>query len=83
MVRPVCSGFPMLGELGDPGVYPPSSGRSGYITRDELFKEASSRFIDAKRGDGLNAKELWVDAISQKSENWFDGPFRYAPAGGL
>ena len=31
----------------------------------------------------LTAEELWVEAISQTSKNWFDGPYRYTPTGEL
>ena len=48
---------PILGELGEPGVYPPSSDRPGIVTAGELFNEASSRFGTAKRGLDPKAKE--------------------------
>ena len=31
----------------------------------------------------LTAEELWVEAISQTSKNWFDGPYRYISTRGL
>ena len=46
------SGFPTLGELCEPGAYPPTSDLSGIIATEELFKEASSRFVSGKRGLG-------------------------------
>ena len=51
------SGFPMLGELGEPGTYPLRSGLPEIIVRGDLFKGACSRFATAKR-----AEELWVEA---------------------
>ena len=46
------SGFPMMGELGEPGEFPPSSEFSGILTREGLSKSASSRFVAAKKGQG-------------------------------
>ena len=46
------TGFPTLGELGEPGVYPPSTHPPSYISREELPKKAKGLFC---RAIGLQA----------------------------
>ena len=58
-------GLPMLGELGEPGVYPPSSELSGSLLGEELLKSDSSRFVSARKGQGPKVEELRREAISQ------------------
>ena len=52
------TGFPILGELGEPGVYPPSSIPPSYISREELFEGAKERFCSENRAPGPNANQL-------------------------
>ena len=77
------SGFPMLGELGEPGAFPPSPDFSGILARSDLFQAASSRFVAPKGGEDPKAEEIWDEAISQTFKNWLDGPYRCTPTGEL
>ena len=58
-------GFPTLGEFGEPGVFSLISDFSEIVTRKELPKSASSRFVTSKKGRGPKAEELRRGAISQ------------------
>ena len=40
------------GELGEPGVYPPSTQPPSYISREELFEKAAQMESAAVRGYG-------------------------------
>ena len=51
------SGPPSLGELGEPGVYPPGPAPTGMLPREDLFRLASARFVSAKGGQDPSADE--------------------------
>ena len=67
------TGFPILGELGEPGVYPPSSHFPPYISREELFENAKDWFFSNNRTQGPNAKQLWFEAMDQVKKLLLDG----------
>ena len=58
-------GFPILGELGEPGVYPPSNQPPSYISRKELFDKDAGRFLSSKTTSDPNERLLWFEAIDQ------------------
>ena len=73
----------MLGELGNPGVYPLGSETSNLLSREDLLAAASSKFASAKRGQDANLEQLWPGAMSQVGKNWLRGPHRYCAHGEL
>ena len=77
------SGFPILGELGEPGVYPPSSLTPSYISREELFGGAMDRFCSKNRAPDPNANQLWPEAMDQDKKQWPNGPHRFNEKGEL
>ena len=77
------SGFPILGELGEPGVYPPSSHPPSYISREELFQGAKDRFLSKNRSPDPNADKLWLEALEQAKKNWLHGPHPFNNDGEL
>ena len=76
-------GFPALGELGEPRVYPPSSALPEILPREESFRLASPRFFSAKRSRGPKTEELRRESMSEAKENWPRGPRRFLPEGEL
>ena len=77
------TGFPILGELGEPGVYPPSPQPPSYISREELFEGATERFISTNRAPDPNAEKLWIEAMEQVDKQWLDGPHPFNERGEL
>ena len=77
------TGFPILGELGEPGVYPPSSHTPSYISREELSEKAKGRFLSSNRTSDPNARQLWFEAMDQVKKRWLDGPHTYSEQGDL
>ena len=76
-------GFPILGELGEPGVYPPSNQPPSYISRKELFDKDAGRFLSSKTTSDPNERLLWFEAIDQVKKKRLDGPRRYSEQGEL
>ena len=66
------TGFPILGELGEPGVYPHSTHPSSYISREELFEKARDRSLSSNRTSDPNARQLWCEAIDQVKKGEMD-----------
>ena len=58
-------GFPMMGGLGEPGVFPPSLISTENLAREEIFRLASSMSVAAKGGQGPRADDPWREATSQ------------------
>ena len=77
------TGLPILGELGEPGVFSPSSLPPSYICRGELFEGPKERFVSNNRAPDPNASRLWFEAIGQVKKRWLDGPHRFNNGGGL
>ena len=77
------TGFPISGELGEPGVYPPSNQPPSYISREELFEKATERLLSNNRTSDPNGRQLWFDAMGQVKEHMLDGPHRYSKRGEL
>ena len=77
------TGFPILGELGEPGVYPPSSHTPSYISREELFQGAKKRFLSKNRSSDPNADQLWSEALDQAKKHWLHGPHPFNNEGEL
>ena len=77
------TGFPILGELGEPGVYPPSSQPPSYISREKLFEGAKERFVSKNRAPDPNAERLWIEAMDQVGKQWLDGPHPFNDEGEL
>ena len=77
------TGFPILGELGEPGVYPPSSLTPSYISREELFEGAQERFVSKNRATDPNAEQLWIEATDQVKKQWLHGPHPFNEHGEL
>ena len=77
------SAFRMRDDLGEPGVYPPTSDFPGIPAGEERSESASTRFAAANKGQGLKAEELWREAVSRAKKAWLRGPHRYTPTGEL
>ena len=54
------TGFPISGELGEPGGYLPSNGPPSYFTRELLFASAPERLLMRNRASGPNERQLWI-----------------------
>ena len=77
------TGFPILGELEEPSVYPPSSHPPSYVSREELFGNAKKRFLMSNWTSDPNARQLWFEAMEQVKKRWLDGPHRFSEQGEL
>ena len=73
------AGFPTLWELGGPGAYPPSSDFSGMITMVEILKEASSRFVTAKKGLALKLRNSGLKLYPRRGETGPTDPIDTRP----
>ena len=73
--------FPILGEFGEPGVLPSSPAPTEILSRQELFRLASPRFVSATRGQDPEVDELWLEAMPQVKKMWPHGPRRYTAKG--
>ena len=71
------TGSPILGELGEPGVFPPSFHYPAYISREGLFEKARDRFLSNKRSPDPNSRQLWFEAMDQAEKRWLDGPHSF------
>ena len=71
----------MLGELGEPGVCPPSSASTEILSSEEILRLASSGRASAKGGKGPKADELLREAAPEVKQSWLHGPRRYATDG--
>ena len=77
------TGFPILGVLGDSGVYSASNQPPPYISREELFDKATERFLSSKRTSDPDGRQLWFEAMEQVKKHWLDGTRRYNERGEL
>ena len=59
------TGFPILGELGKPGLYPPSTHPPSYVSREELFEKARERSASNNRTSDPNARQLRFEEMDQ------------------
>ena len=71
------TGLPILGGLGEPGVYPPSAHPPSYINREELSGEGMERVLSNNRSSDPNARQLRFGAMDQAEYRWLDGPHRF------
>ena len=67
--------FPMIGALGEPGVYPAPEATRTPISRGELFRHAADTCKQAKRGSDPNATGPRGEALAQVTKKWMTGPF--------
>ena len=77
------TGFPISGELGEPGVYRPSNEPPSLISGEELFANAPERFLSNNRAPDPNERLLWFEALGQVKQHWRDGPRRFNEKGEL
>ena len=78
-----CEGFPMIGTVGEPGVYPANSHTPKPISREELFRTAKDRWKPGKKPDEAHRAKLWEEAMTQTEKGWLSGPHRYSKKGRL
>ena len=76
-------GFPMIGEVGEPGVYDECSPKSRPLSRDELFETAKDRWVSDKTSNEPHRSKLWNEALSQTEKGWLAGPHPYSSEGKL
>ena len=77
------AGFPILGEIAEPGVFHPSKQPPSYVSQEEPFNKAAERFLSGNRTSDPNGNQLWFEAMEQVKKHWLDGPHRYSERGEL
>ena len=83
-VKQFQEGFPIVGDLEEPGVYPVHECPDPEISPDRLFGSARWR-LNARRGSVTDPNEgaLWSEAVCQVEKGWLQGPFKFDDEGNL
>ena len=83
-VKQFQDGFPIVGDLEEPGVYPAQECPDPEISPDRLFGSAKWR-LNARRGSVTDPNEgaLWNEALCQVEKGWLQGPFKFDDEGNL
>ena len=75
-------GFPTIGELAEPSVYPTAHVEAPELSRGEPMEEAKDSAAPAKGNDPQN-RELWVEALRQVTRGRSEVPFECKSDGRL
>ena len=83
-VRQFQNGFPIVGNLEEPGVYPQQSCPDPEISPDRLYDSVKWR-LKARKASVTDPNEgaLWDEAIAQVEKGWLHGPFAFDEEGNL
>ena len=73
--RQAIEGFPALGHVAAPGIYPASLNTQKPTSRRELFRGAESRAKFDKKQPSGHSSQLWADAAAQVGKGGRGGPF--------
>ena len=81
-VRQFTEGFPVIGEISEPGVYPEQQCADPELKPHQLLTNAKYR-LKARMKSVTDPHEgkLWDDAVEQVEKGWLDGPFPFDEEG--
>ena len=78
-----CNGFPKLGRIAEPGVYPAISEVPAQISRGHVLATAKGRAKLSRKGLDPNNLRPRNEALAQVADGLLKGQFEHSSGGGL